>query len=534
MRSIAYIDIVRALLFEQTRRRLRSKARLLLIAGIGMLTVSLAARGEDLRSGGDFEFVADKAVFLGGNGKSSVELYIHISNSEIRFKKNKGAWEAKVVLTLELRKAEGATVLEDRREFEFFEAGEESAASPLHFQTITMKYVLDPGEYILSARMEDVYSPKVSLVGMMRNKRKSSSITDAAFSVPGFAGSEPNLSDAQFLWDVNLASGEKIMHPNPPRMYGLYNDTLRAYYELYTPLDAQGRIMFSTSILDQHGEILGGSKIEFPGGDAGSFGERQGMRVIPILIQEDLNTLPAGSYTLFGQFSVGDRPAVRVRGGRFSIAWEMRSWETSRRTTLAEARFLLDDEEYKQFKDRNRADQEKTLAALWKNLDPDPATGVNEAFEEFLDRLAYVNSHYSDYQTGIFTDRGLIYMKYGKPDEVFVDVIPMNRETTSDAIAKVIDRFHTIVYSTHGTRPEVARPATSMDVVVDKRRIGVVGEGGNVAYPYELWVYNENGRPLMPRDKAAPVDIGLRFIFIDREGYGSYKLEVSSSELDQD
>ncbi|MBI4720588.1 MAG: GWxTD domain-containing protein [Chitinivibrionia bacterium] len=257
------------------------------------------------------------------------------------------------------------------------------------------------------------------------------------------------------------------------------------------------------------------------------------MRVLPILIQEDLTAYPAGTYTLFGQFSIGDRTEVRVRGGTFSVAWEMRSWETSRRSMLAEARVLLEDEAYEQFKDKNRAEQEKMLAALWKSLDPDPATGVNEAFEEFLSRLDYVNNHYSDYQMGIFTDRGLIYMKYGKPDEIIVDVIPMNRETTSDAIAQVVDRFHPVVYSTHGTRPEISKPTTSMNIVPDKRRVGVVGEGGNVAYPYELWVYNDNGRPLLPRDKAAAPDIGLRFIFIDREGYGSYKLEVSSSLLDQ-
>jgi GWxTD domain-containing protein len=531
--AIAYIDDVRSFL-GACAARLRSRTSVALLAGASVLILSFAARGEDMRAGGDFEFCIDKAAFLGPDGKPSVALYVHVSNSEIRFKKKDGAWEAKVVLYVQLQKADGPVVLDDQREFEFFETDEGSTESPLRFQTITMTYALDPGEYVLSAQMEDINSPRVTLVGLIRHRSKSSSLTGAAFSVPRFDDPEPNLSDPQFLWNITLASGKKTLHPNPPRMYGLYNDTLRVYYELYLPADARGAVSFSTLILNQKGEILRDAKIERAAEDSSSYGERHGMRVLPVLVQEDLNTLPAGTYTLFAQFSVGDRPAVRIRGGKFSVAWEMRSWETSRRNMLAEARFLLDDEEYERFKDMNRADQEKKLAALWKNLDPDPSTGVNEAFEEFLARLAYVNSHYSDYQMGIFTDRGLIYMKYGKPDEIVVDVIPMNRETTADAIANVVDRFHPIVYSTHGTRPEVNKPTTAMNMALDKRRVGVVGEGGNVAFPYELWVYNQRGNPILQRDKAAPPDLGLRFIFIDREGYGSYRLEVSSSIFDQD
>jgi hypothetical protein len=55
-----------------------------------------------------------------------------------------------------------------------------------------------------------------------------------------------------------------------------------------------------------------------------------------------------------------------------------------------------------------------------------------------------------------------------------------------------------------------------------------VGEQGNVGYPYELWIYEAGGKPIRERDKAMEQDIGMRFIFIDTDGYGRYKLESSS------
>lgn len=501
---------------------------MLLAAGVA------GAWGDGVRVDGEFEYFIDKAVFYRDGRKPAVELYLHIPNSEIRFKESGGAWEAKVDLYLELKDQNGVIALSDHRELRFTEPSEERTTTPLNFQTVSIVYRVAPGEYSMSSRLVDLYSPKVSLVGMIKNQHRSSEVRDIPFDVPDFGATETDLSDPKFVWGIEGDSDGRVLNANPPRMYGLYNDTLRVYYELYTPADAETPVRFSTVILNKMGEVFSESEKFLTPGDAlpGQSGD-EGIHIYPILIQEDLATFPAGDYTLFGQFTVENAQPVRVRSGTFHVAWEIRTWETSKRNLLAEARFLLDTDEYQAYLNKSRAEQERIIKRIWKELDPDPATGVNEAYEEFLRRLAYVNSHYSDYQTGIFTDRGLIYMKYGKPDELIVDVIPMNRETTSDAIAKLMDRYHPVMYSSHGQRPYYNKQGTSTDVIMDKRRLGVIGEGGNTAYPYELWIYNDEGQPLLERDQPSSPDLGLRFIFIDREGYGSYKLEVSSSLMDE-
>ena len=63
--------------------------------------------------------------------------------------------------------------------------------------------------------------------------------------------------------------------------------------------------------------------------------------------------------------------------------------------------------------------------------------------------------------------------------------------------------------------------------------LDIGGEQGDVGYPYELWTYNGGGDPILERDRSLEPDIGLRFIFIDTEGYGRYKLESSSSMMNK-
>jgi hypothetical protein len=44
-----------------------------------------------------------------------------------------------------------------------------------------------------------------------------------------------------------------------------------------------------------------------------------------------------------------------------------------------------------------------------------------------------------------------------------------------------------------------------------------------------LWLYNGSGHPILERDRMTEVEPTTRFLFVDRDGHGVYKLEKSSS-----
>jgi GWxTD domain-containing protein len=63
--------------------------------------------------------------------------------------------------------------------------------------------------------------------------------------------------------------------------------------------------------------------------------------------------------------------------------------------------------------------REQFVEAFWNRRDPDPDTPSNEYREEHYGRVAYANEHFANARAaGWSTDRGLIFIKYGKPDGV--------------------------------------------------------------------------------------------------------------------
>jgi GWxTD domain-containing protein len=78
---------------------------------------------------------------------------------------------------------------------------------------------------------------------------------------------------------------------------------------------------------------------------------------------------------------------------------------------------LTDDERRAWDKLQTNDERAQFIATIWRLRDPDPDTEENEYREAYYERLAYVNEHFASGIPGYKTDRGKIYLKYGKPDE---------------------------------------------------------------------------------------------------------------------
>src|SRR6266542_2195223 len=63
-------------------------------------------------------------------------------------------------------------------------------------------------------------------------------------------------------------------------------------------------------------------------------------------------------------------------------------------------------------------EREQFIGEFWRLRDPDPDTEENEYREAYYERIEYANEHFSSGVRGVNTDRGRIYLKYGKPDEI--------------------------------------------------------------------------------------------------------------------
>ena len=144
--------------------------------------------------------------------------------------------------------------------------------------------------------------------------------------------------------------------------------------------------------------------------------------------------------------------------------------------------YIITDEERKAFKKLQTDDErEHFIEEFWRRRDPDPDTDENEFKEEYYERVAYANEHFSSGIPGWKTDRGRIWIMYGKPHE---------RET-------------------HPMGGSYDRPSYE-------------GGGSTTTYPFEIWFYR-----YLPG-----VGSGIEIEFVDPTGSGEYRIARNPNEKD--
>src|SRR5436309_2292609 len=81
--------------------------------------------------------------------------------------------------------------------------------------------------------------------------------------------------------------------------------------------------------------------------------------------------------------------------------------------------YIISEEEKKVFKALTAEEQKESfIEQFWHRRDPDPRTSENEFKEEHYRRIVYANERFASGIPGWKTDRGRIYIIWGKPDEI--------------------------------------------------------------------------------------------------------------------
>jgi GWxTD domain-containing protein len=81
--------------------------------------------------------------------------------------------------------------------------------------------------------------------------------------------------------------------------------------------------------------------------------------------------------------------------------------------------YIISDEETKAFKTlSNDEERDAFIEQFWLRRNPNPDSPENEFREEHYRRIAYANEHYAAGKPGWKTDRGHIYISFGKPDSI--------------------------------------------------------------------------------------------------------------------
>ena len=84
-----------------------------------------------------------------------------------------------------------------------------------------------------------------------------------------------------------------------------------------------------------------------------------------------------------------------------------------------DVRWIITDQEMQAFKNlSNDEERDQFIENFWLRRNPNPDSPENEYREEHYQRIAYANEHFAAGKPGWKTDRGHIYIAYGKPDSI--------------------------------------------------------------------------------------------------------------------
>ena len=147
-----------------------------------------------------------------------------------------------------------------------------------------------------------------------------------------------------------------------------------------------------------------------------------------------------------------------------------------------DVRWIITDQEMQAFKHlSNDEERDQFIENFWLRRNPNPDSPENEYREEHYARIAYANEHFAAGKPGWKTDRGHIYIAYGKPDSI----------------------------DSHPSGGSYERP---MDE----------GGGNTSTYPFEIWHYRY----------LEGIGDNIDIEFVDTCMCGDYHMTIDRSEKD--
>ena len=169
-------------------------------------------------------------------------------------------------------------------------------------------------------------------------------------------------------------------------------------------------------------------------------------------------------------------PSGKVRKTKIEVAKIYERWLSK------DVRYIITKEEKRAFKALKTDDErENFIENFWRRRDPNPDTEENEYRDEYYERIAYSNEHFTSGKPGWMTDRGRIYIAWGKPDGV----------------------------ESHPMGGSYNRPSYE-------------GGGSTSTYPFETWFYRH----------LEGVGSGIEIEFVDPTGSGEYRIAQNANEKD--
>ncbi len=334
-------------------------------------------------------------------GKARIDVYVQVPYDELRFVKESELFVARYDVVLSLYNPDGQLALE-RTWTDVVRVKDFSQTTSNKFYSLSHRPIeADPGNYRANVQIQDQDSKKTA------RRHRNLLVTD-------FAKDSLSMSDIMLVNRLSTTGDKRSIVPNISGNVGHLTEGFFLFVEIYNNSSVDS-LMLRWKILDQQQrEVLNRTQAEATTG-----------RVTQTFLKVDKLSLTAGTYFL----SVGAEPLhnlsihpalAALTSRTFSVQWsDLPRVVQDIDKAVDQLRYIARDSDMSHIREATSPEEKKRrFVEFWKKRDPDPQTPENELMEEYYGRIEYTNKNYTHYIEGWRTDRGMVYIYLGAPDNV--------------------------------------------------------------------------------------------------------------------
>lgn len=365
-----------------------------------LLLQSLSAQVESNYSKKPYDFNAkyyqDFLSFASDEeGKTRVDIFIQVPYTEIQFVKTGGGFRASYTVTVSVFDEDKEKLLVEKSWKEKIETPDfEETTSKSNYNLSLKSFHLIPGKYFIRTAVEDEDSRKTFP-------------SENVYTVKDFTG-DISVSDVMLISRQTQVEGNSKILPNISRNITAERDGIPMFFEIYSKQpqkvsikfqieDREEKIVYDTTLYKDidtgHIQII--QTIENVSLSLGTYS-------LKVMMFDSTNKYLAGSDKIFISRWIGIPSSIND--------FDKAILQLVYIATPSELGNIEEGSTQKEKIDR--------YLEFWKKKDPTPNTEENEIFNEYYRRVSYANANFSHYVEGWRSDRGMVFIILGSPNNV--------------------------------------------------------------------------------------------------------------------
>ena len=336
-----------------------------------------------------FNFVSNKS------GQTKVDIFIQVPYKNVQFINLDKGLTAKYSVTVSIYDSSKSLLIVEKTWNETIVVDDYNIATSKDNYNLSKKsFYLKPGPYLIRTDLEDLDSHKKST-------------SENIFDVKDLSG-EISLSDIIMATIPDTLTTNTII-PNISRNISSSKKGLRIYFEINS-MDSVSKGMYvEYKVKDAENVIFQIEKkydikqginqlvYDFPDTtfDLGAYS------VSVTLIDDNLKSIASSSKTFYAQAK-----------GLPTIITDIDK-------AIKQTMYIATPDEIDYMEEgKDQTEKTKRFLEFWKKKDPSPNNEENEIFDEYYGRVAYANANFSNYREGWISDRGMVLILLGVPNNV--------------------------------------------------------------------------------------------------------------------